>query len=120
MSCLAWNCRGLGKAPTRRDLGALTRRIKPDCLFLIECKISKRRIETVGRRLEFSYWCVVEGEGKAGGIELFWRIGVEISVIKQTKECIFSMVSDTDRGTKWLLICGHCPCSDNGKQYFWE
>ena len=47
MRTLAWNCRGVGRAPTVRALKALIRDESLDVVFIAESKSKARRIERI-------------------------------------------------------------------------
>lgn len=47
MSCLFWNCRGLGVSLTVLALGDILRSKNPDIVFLAKTKCTKRKIESL-------------------------------------------------------------------------
>lgn len=53
MSCLSWNCRGLGKARTVQVLTDLVRDQNPDVLFLSETISGANKIEEIRVKLGF-------------------------------------------------------------------
>ena len=47
MSCLAWNCHGLGNLRTRKELVEIIRAKDPSVLFLVETLTNEARLDTV-------------------------------------------------------------------------
>ena len=60
MSCLAWNCRGLGNLCTVRELGDLIRAKNPSVVFLAETWADEARLKEVKRNLGFDNLHFVE------------------------------------------------------------
>ena len=48
MILLAWNCRGLAQAESKRSLKAIVNKVCSDLLFLSEVKISSNRVKGAG------------------------------------------------------------------------
>ena len=48
MIILAWNCRGLAQAESKRSLKAIVNKVCLDLLFLSEVKISSNRVKRAG------------------------------------------------------------------------
>lgn len=77
MSCLSWNCRGLGYP---RKVQALKKNVSskvPTFVFLCEMKLLRRELEGVSRKLGFSCcfcvdYCMDRG-GRRGGLGLCWN-----------------------------------------------
>ena len=59
MSCLSWNCRGLGNPQTEDELVVLVRNKAPKLVFLMEIKVDKAYLERIGRRIQFANLFVV-------------------------------------------------------------
>lgn len=53
MSCLSWNCRGLGNPSTVRALRELIRTQKADIVLLHETLVHYVRVEEVKRLIDF-------------------------------------------------------------------
>ena len=51
MSCLSWNCHGLGNPQTEDELVALVGNKDPKLVFLMETKVDKFVLERVGRKI---------------------------------------------------------------------
>ena len=59
MSCLSWNCRGLGNPQTEEELAALVSNKDPKMVFLMETKVEKTTMERIGRKMQFANIFVV-------------------------------------------------------------
>lgn len=85
MSCLAWNCRGLGN---RRKVPALKKEISskgPEFIFLCETKLFRRELKGVARKLGFEYCFGVDcgrsiGGGRSGGLGFLWGRNSDVEV----------------------------------------
>lgn len=68
MSCLFWNCRGLGVPLTVLPLGDILRNKNPDIIFLSETKSLQHNIESLKRKWNL-HGVSVDRVGQVGG----WR-----------------------------------------------
>ena len=80
MSCLSWNCRGLGNPQTKDELVALMTTKDPKIVFLMETKAEKYILERVGKRIQFTNLFVVPRVNKGGGLALFWKSDLDVDV----------------------------------------
>jgi exonuclease III len=103
MKLLAWNCRGVNKAPTVRVLKTLNRECSPDILFLAETKALVQRIDSIKERLGFVECFCVEANGSAGGLALFWKKGVELEVVHFDHQVISALIYSDPPSSTWLL-----------------
>lgn len=69
MSCLFWNCQGLGTTLTIPILGDLIREKRPDVLFLCETKGTAHDIASLKRKWNL-HGIAVDRVGQAGGLAL--------------------------------------------------
>ena len=83
MILLAWNCRGLAQAESKRSLKAIVNKVCPDLLFLSEVKISSNRVKSLLYSLGFYKLECVEPRGLKGGIILGWKNGVDVEIVMQ-------------------------------------
>ena len=86
MSCLSWNCRGLGNPSTVRELRSVVKQVGLCLLFLMETKISAQRVESLQNLLGFAGCFAVNSTGLSGGIGLFWKDEVEVE-LKNYSSC---------------------------------
>jgi exonuclease III len=80
MNMLGLNCRGLGLDAAVGELRDLIRSHNPEVVFLCETKQKKRAMEKIQWSLGFRHGVCVEGKGKGGGLGLWWRDGVDVTV----------------------------------------
>jgi exonuclease III len=71
MSCLSWNCRGLGNAATVKELRELAKRTAPFVLCVLKTQVHKARVEGLKSTLGFDYAFVVSNSGRSGGMGIF-------------------------------------------------
>lgn len=76
----AWNCRGLGKSRTVRELTNLARSCRPKVIGLLETKIDKGRLDRTRINLGFKHGLVVDRVGIAWGLALWWVEEMDIHV----------------------------------------
>ncbi|XVF77534.1 hypothetical protein PTKIN_Ptkin14bG0052500 [Pterospermum kingtungense] len=73
MSCLSWNCSGLGNQLAVRALRELVRKEDPMVLFLCETRVISSKLDTTRRSFGF-YGCFsVDPRGTGGGVEMLWK-----------------------------------------------
>ena len=80
MSCLAWNCLGLGNLRTGRELDEIIRAKDPSVVFLAETVTDDARLEVVQRNIGFDHRWVVSRVGRSGGLVLYWKASVNLMV----------------------------------------
>ena len=102
MSCLAWNCRGLGNLRTGRELVEITRAKDPSVVFLAETLTDDARLEIVQRSIEFDHRWVVPREGRGGGLVLFWKSSINLNVVDSSKYYIHAVINK-DSENEWRL-----------------
>lgn len=73
MSCLSWNCRGLGNAATVKELRELAKRVAPTVLCVQETQVHKARVEGLKSTLGFDNSFAVSSNGRSGGLGIFWN-----------------------------------------------
>ena len=73
MKILGWNCRGMLSPTAVRELLELQGRTKADVIFLSESHLNKCKADELRRVLSFDSMFVVESDGRAGGLVLFYQ-----------------------------------------------
>ncbi|KAJ1289276.1 hypothetical protein BS78_02G151800, partial [Paspalum vaginatum] len=68
MSCLSWNCRGLGNTSTMKELRGFVKRFAPPVLCLLRTQVHKVRVEGLRSTLGFSNAFAISSAGRSGGI----------------------------------------------------
>ena len=77
---LVLNSRGLGLDAAVGELRDLIRSYDPAVVFLCETKQKQKSMERLQWSLGFRHGVCVEGKGKGGGLALWWRDGIDVSV----------------------------------------
>lgn len=67
MSCISWNCRGLGNAATVKELRDLVKRVAPSMLCVQETQVHKARVEGLKTTLGFDHSFAVSSRGHSVG-----------------------------------------------------
>ena len=80
MSCLAWNCRGLGIPRAKKELEDLIRAQAPLIVFLSETWADKEQLERLKYNVKFASLFVVNSQDRGGGLALLWQHGVQVWV----------------------------------------
>jgi hypothetical protein len=80
MNLLALNCRGAGLAATVGELRNLCRFYNPEVVFLCETKQKAGYMNKIKWSLGFANGVTVDCQGRSGGMVLWWKHGVEVSV----------------------------------------
>ena len=119
MRLLSWNCQGAGKALTARALKALVSENSPDIVFLSETKSDVKKIEKIRLSLNFVDCLCVEAFGKAGGLALFWRKGVELEVVYSDNQIIAALIYSDPPDSTWLLLTIRGPHEQRFRKRFW-
>ena len=119
MRILSWNCQGASRAPTVRALKALARGEVPDVLFLAKTKVKSPIIDHMRSKMGFYGSYYVDAIGKAGGLALFWKVGVKLEVVFENKYVLASLVYSDPLENVWLLITIHCPPYVAKRRKFW-
>ena len=80
MSCLSWNCRGLGNPEAVRELRNVVKQEGPVLVFDMETKINRIRVENLKQTLGFAGCFAVDSDGLSGGIGLYWSKDVSVKL----------------------------------------
>ncbi|KAL3826043.1 hypothetical protein ACJIZ3_022072 [Penstemon smallii] len=101
MSCLAWNCQGLGGSWTVRTLGDLIRDHNPQLIFLSETRLAARKIELIKRKFGY-FGLAVDARGLSGGLALLWMKDIDVVVQSFSFNHIDALVFiDNNNNTSW-------------------
>ena len=80
MIVLALNCRGLGLNAAVGELRDLVRSHNPAVVFLCETKKKANEVNKLKWSLGFANGVAVDCNGRSGGLALWWREDVSVSV----------------------------------------
>ena len=92
-----------------RAIKPLSRDSCPDVMFLAKSKSPHSRMEDVRLKLGFESLCYEEAKGRAGGLALFWKKGVDLEVVSSDRYSIATLVYSDPPNSTWLLIVVHGP-----------
>ena len=73
MRILGWKCHGMLSPTAVRELLELQQRTKADLIFLSESDLNKCKADELGRSLSFDSMIVVESDGRAVGLVLYYN-----------------------------------------------
>ncbi|CAM8921455.1 unnamed protein product [Rhodiola kirilowii] len=94
MKTLCWNCRGLGQLRSVHSLSEMVRSNKPRIVALIETKVDSIELEGIRRKLGFANGFSVEREGLAGGLVIWWKKELSLSVMSYSRHHIDCKVAE--------------------------
>ena len=80
MNCIVWNCRGLGNPRTVQELTELVRTKDPEAVFVIETWLDADKLEMIRCKLSFANKLVVPRRNRGGGIVLFWKRDLALTI----------------------------------------
>ena len=100
MRLIAWNYRGLGNGPAVRGLLDVQKREAPDVLFLSEIKHNARWMERFRWSLQMPNLFVKDSVGLSGGLALFWKKGIGLTVNSTSRYHIEATIKEED-GLEW-------------------
>lgn len=104
MSCLSWNCRGLGSPRTVRALKDLLRTCKPSFVFLMETLSIASKIEELRISLGFDFCFSVDRVGRSGGLAILWKSNFTCEVLTYSRNHIDVAVLE-DNVHAWRMSC---------------
>ena len=94
MSLLCWNCRGIGKAATVRELRTLARQFAPSILCILETQLEGSRVEQLAEGLGFNKSFAVSSSGRSGGLCIFWNDEIKVEIIGYSRYHIDALVDN--------------------------
>ena len=80
MSCLIWNCCGLGNSCIENELADIMRAKDPSVMFIAETWANETRLKDVKRKTQFENMFVVPRTNRGGSLVLFWRSSIGVIV----------------------------------------
>ena len=93
MSCLVWNCRRLGNPRIGRELVELVQAKDPSVVFLAETLTDDARLEFIQSSINFDHRWVVPKVGRSGGLVLYWRSSINLSIEGSDKYYIDAVIN---------------------------
>lgn len=80
MSCLSWNCRGLGNPATIKELHELAKKFVPAVLCVQETQVHRSRVENLRGTLGFDNAFAISSDG----LGIFWNNKTRVDKICRT------------------------------------
>lgn len=118
MKTLFWNARGLEGSRAIRVLHSLMREIHPDVVFLMETVCDHVVMEGIRIKLGFDAKLVVNCDGNSGGLCLFWKLTMDVSLLSYSRFHIDTIVTSS-QNKKWRLTCFYGLPNSSQKIHGW-
>ncbi|KAK8557911.1 hypothetical protein V6N12_010134 [Hibiscus sabdariffa] len=99
MALLSWNVCGLGNEETVRALKNAAFKSNPSIIFLSETKQKKKNIYEEDKNKNEIQQCLLEPEGIAGGLALWWMDDTRVTILNSCRNFIdvnISMYGEAD------------------------
>ncbi|TXG67121.1 hypothetical protein EZV62_008396 [Acer yangbiense] len=93
---LSWNVRGPGNPCAFAALLRLLKCHSPDLVFLSETKLISSKVSRLKLALGYGGWFCVDSVGSSGGLLLFWKDSISVSVLSSSLGHIDARVSMAD------------------------
>lgn len=106
MSCISWNCQGLGNPEAVRELLNVVKQEGSVLVFVMETKIRGKRVEDLRYTLGFTGIFVVDSDGLSGGIGLFWSKDTNVELKNFSNSHIDVVVSTNTVGSNAWRFTG--------------
>ncbi|KAJ1431598.1 Endonuclease/exonuclease/phosphatase [Sesbania bispinosa] len=120
MSWICWNCRGLAAASTIRELKGLCSKYKSSLVFLSETRAVGQKIERFRRQLRFDHCFWVNPIGLSGGLCIFWKRPLIISVSSHSQNYIHATVEDSMEERIWETTFLYRNPNFQQRRYLWS
>jgi exonuclease III len=106
MSCLSWNCRGLGNAATVKVLHDLAKTVAPTVLCFLDTQVHRARVEGLMSTLGFDNAFAVSSSGRSGGLGIFWNNNTRVESLPYSQYHIDTIVTESG-GEPRRLACAY-------------
>jgi hypothetical protein len=101
MCLLSWNYWGLGQPRTVQKLTHIVHDFCPSIVFLYETRQHKDRVNNLNSRLGLNKCFVVDGQGKGGGLALYWLDSIKVDILSYGMHLIDTMIWDDTHHAGW-------------------
>ncbi|CAH9106024.1 unnamed protein product, partial [Cuscuta epithymum] len=115
MTCLSWNCRGLGNPLAVQVLVDYVHSKRPNIVFLMETFSNKLKLEEVTRKVGLTSCFAVDNIGHRGGLGLLWGDGVIIQVREASSHFIDAVVQLEVGAPQWRFT-GFYGCPERSRR----
>ena len=96
MNLLVWNCRRLGNLRTEKELVSILRAKDHSVVFIAETWADEARLERTLSNINFDQKWVVLRTTRGGGLVLFWKNSVNLTVVESYKYYIDAVINKND------------------------
>ena len=106
MSCLVWNRHGLGNLCTVNELTEMVQAKDLSVMFLAETWADEARLKDVKRKIQFENMFVSPRTSRGGGLVMFWRSTIDVSVEGSDKNHIDTIINKNKESeeSEWYFI----------------
>lgn len=121
MKLISWNCRGFGAALTIKELKVNCNKFKPQMVFLMETKQSKKKFECVRRR-RFNFFgsYYVDPRGLSGGLAVWWHEDLKVEILFSSKNFIHTVTIEGQIQNACLVTFVYGPPNVSDRDVFWK
>ncbi|VVA35089.1 PREDICTED: reverse mRNAase [Prunus dulcis] len=116
----AWNCQGMRNPRTVLYLKEVIRSKNPSVLFLCETKMNSHSLNQIKRRYGFNKGYSVDPVGTAGGLSLWWKPDVEVSILDSSPHWIDTMITSKAENFHGRFTWLYGTPYSQDKAIFWE
>ena len=96
MNLLVWNCHGLGNLRIEKELVSILRAKDPSVVFIAETWADEARLERTLSNINFDQKWVVPRTTRGGGLVLFCKNSVNLTVVESHKYYIDVVINKND------------------------
>ena len=93
MSCINWNCHGLGQPRVVLELTELVKKKSPSIIFLMETKSKEQYLKKLCSKLKLENVHIEPRVNASGGLTLYWKNGIDLNVLDSTPTYIDAVVN---------------------------
>jgi len=119
MSCLSWNCRGLGNTATVKELRDLAKDVALTVLCVLETHVYKSRVEGLKHTLGYANAFAVSSSGRSGGLAIFWNSDIKIDILPYSQYHIDAIIHE-ERCEPWRLTCVYGEAQTSERFKTWD
>lgn len=105
MRILCWNCRGLRQRSKVAYLRQLTNTHRPQLLFVMETRLSPRKLRGWVETPYFDAFDVVHPSSvrNGGGLCLAWSSSVSVHILRKSENFVCTRITEPN-GISWILV----------------
>ncbi|KAL7132113.1 hypothetical protein ABFS83_12G049400 [Erythranthe nasuta] len=119
MSCLFWNCQGLGVPLTIHALGDIRRIEHPSLVFISETRVKSQLVDRLKMKWNLN-GLAVDKIGKSGGLAMLWDKNVVVDLISISNNHIDVEVKNNDLTVGWRATGFYGEPDQNNRHRSWE